>query len=207
MKYLTSIILLTIATFPALGQLKVHLGGGINLSDINYSNLTSDFSALDSTETSANIYISARPEVGLTEKLSVSLDIQFSQKGFNNNNQSSNNPGEYKFQYLDLLPQIQYLIIRQVSVHGGLGLAIRTSEKYKFNDVWQETKTRFSDRTDPTYVFGVRFYPIKKLSLQLQVAGSLKNFSVLEFTDSVGNELDIRSRLTNIQIGMAYQIF
>jgi len=207
MKYLTFIILLTIATSPAFGQLKVHFGGGVNLSDISYSNLTSDFSGLNSTETAANLYISARPEVGLTENFSVSLDIQFSQKGFNNNDQKNNNPSEYKFQYLDLLPQIQYLILRQVSVHAGLGLAIRTSEKYKFNEVWQETKTRFSDRTDPTYVFGLRFYPIKKLSLQLQVAGSLKNFSALEFTDSLGNELNIQTRLTNIQIGMAYQIF
>ena len=59
-------------------QIKLLVGGGANFSNISIRNV--DFVKPNSA---TNYFLSARPELGLTNKLNIGLEIQFSRKGYN----------------------------------------------------------------------------------------------------------------------------
>jgi Outer membrane protein beta-barrel domain len=184
-------------------QIKILVGGGANFSNISISKV--DFVK---PNTATNYFLSARPELGLTENLNIGLDIQFSRKGYNFDIQDSQDIAGYRFQYLDLIPQAQYKIIKELAFYGGLGLAIGLSEKYKINDVWKESVYKINNSSDFTYILGVRVFPIEKLSAHLQFASSLTSISDIEITDNQGQTIDIaKTFLKNFQLGIAYQIF
>lgn len=184
-------------------QIKLLVGGGANFSNISISNV--DFVK---PNTATNYFLSARPELGLTNNLNIGLDIQFSRKGYNFDIMDSQDIAGYRFQYLDLIPQAQYKIIKELAFYGGLGLAIRLSEKYKINDVWKEAAYKINNTSDFTYIVGVRLFPINKLTFHLQYASSLTSISNLEFVNNQGHTVEnAKILLKNLQLGIAYQIF
>ncbi len=184
-------------------QLAVSIGGGANFSNLKVKNLAS-FKPTSST----NYFISVKPEFILTENLCVAIDIQFSQKGFGFDANTTGSIDGYKFQYLDLIPQIQYKLIKQLAIYGGLGVGIRGSEKYKIKDVWEEAVIKISRGTEFTYVLGIRIFPTEKLSINAQYAGGLSSFFNAIFTDSQGNPIEnVDTNLRNFQVGIGYQLF
>ena len=184
-------------------QFKFSIGGGANFSNLIVKNLDS-FKPRANT----NYFLSVKPEFSLTENLSVAVDIQFSQKGFGLGDDSLQAHGGYKLQYLDLIPQVQYKIINQLGIYGGLGIGIRGSEKYKINGAWEEAVTKISSGTDFTYVFGIRVFPTDKLFIHAHYAGSMSSFYDVIFTDIQGNEIEnVNTRLRNFQLGIGYQLF
>ena len=184
-------------------QIKLLVGGGANFSNISIRNV--DFVKPNSA---TNYFLSARPELGLTNNLNIGLDVQFSRKGYNFDIQDSQDIAGYRFQYLDLLPQVQYKIIKLLAVYGGLGIAIRTSEKIKIDDVWSESVYKITNSSDFTYIAGLRIFPINKLSFHLQYASSLTSISNLDFVNNQGQTVEnAKILLKNLQLGIAYQIF
>lgn len=185
-------------------QIKIHAGAGINSSNLQLSSVSTNFGDIKST---LNYFIGLRPEIGLTEKWAIGVDVQLSHKGYQYSDQNLTNPSAYRFQFIDLLPQVEYKIISKAAIYGGVGIAIRTGEKFKFNDAWKESVYKLSNNVDPTYVIGARFFPLNRLSLQVHFAGSLKDFLDIEFSDSSGNILPKGfDSLQNIQFGIAYQV-
>jgi ACT domain-containing protein len=198
------ILLIITATVSAHAQLKIHAGGGVNYSNIIFTNLQTP-----ELNTATNYFLSVRPEIGVTENLSAVLDIQLSRKGyfFYEDSTFANGSG-YRFQFLDLIPQVQYKIIKPVAIFGGLGIGIRTSEKQKIKDVWNEAIDKISRSADYTYVAGIRIFPLHKLSIHAQFAGTLGSFLQIAWTDPQGSLIpDVSTKLNNIQVGIAYQIF
>ncbi len=184
-------------------QIKILIGCGANFSNISVRNV--DFVK---PNTATNYFLSARPELGLTNNLNIGLDIQFSRKGYNFDLQDSQDIAGYRFQYLDIIPQAQYKIIKELAFYGGLGLAIRLSEKYKINDVWKDAAYKINNTSDFTYIVGVRLFPINKLTFHLQYASSLTSISNLEFVNNQGQTVEnAKILLKNLQLGIAYQIF
>jgi Outer membrane protein beta-barrel domain len=196
-------LLLTIFTISVQAQFRIYGGGGANFSNIDFKNVE-----LPEINGATNYFISVRPEIGLTEQFSVGLDIQFSQKGYYYDNVINAPVDGYRFAYLDLIPQVQYRFIKPLALFGGVGIGIRTSEKYNIGDVWREAKDKLSNSSDFSYVVGLRIFLFKKLNLHAQFAGGLGSFVNVEFTDQNGLPVaDISSKLNNIQIGIGYQIF
>ena len=184
-------------------QLGLSVSGGANFSNLKVDNLDS-FKPTSST----NYFFSVRPEFYLSDNLSLSLDIQFSRKGFGLDADTLQESQGYRFQYLDLIPQVQYKIVKQFAIFGGLGVGIRGSEKYKIKDAWEEAVTKVSSGSDFTYVLGVRVFPTEKLSIHAQYASSLSTFYNVEFSDSQGNKIEnVDTRLKNFQLGIGYQLF
>jgi len=185
-------------------QLRIHVGSGINVSKLNSSDASFEFFK---SKSAVNYFISVRPELGLSEKWAVSTDLQFSQKGYLATSQIADVAG-YRFQFLDLIPQIEYKMIPQAAIYGGVGIGIRLNEKNKINDIWKESYGKLANNVDPTYVIGARFIPMHRLSVQVQFASTLGDFIDLEFTDAFGNPApNISNSLSNIQIGITYQVF
>lgn len=184
-------------------QLSLHAGGGANFSNVSFKNIESI-----RPNTATNYFISVRPELGLTDNLNIGVDVQFSRKGYNfdvNNNQDISG---YRFQYLDIIPQVQYRLLKQLAVYGGLGIAIQTSEKFNIGEVWRESVAKISKSSDFTYVLGLRLFPIDKLGVHLQYASSLTSISDLIYTDSMGQPIvDTKILLHNLQLGITYKLF
>jgi len=184
-------------------QLNIYVGGGANFSNVSIKNIESLH-----PNTATNFFISARPEFGLTDKLNVGLDIQFSRKGYNNEVSNNQDISGYRFQYLDLIPQVQYKIIKQIAIYGGLGIAIQTSEKYNIGEVWKESVNKLSKSSDFNYVAGFRIFPVEKLGVHIQYASSLTSITDLVFVDDQGQIItDTEILLKNLQLGITYKIF
>ena len=184
-------------------QIRLSVGGGVNLSNIHINGV--DFIK---PHTATNYFLSVRPELGLTDRLNIGLDIQFSRKGYNFDVDNDQDIAGYRFQYLDLLPQVQYKIIKHLAVYGGLGIAIRTSEKNKINDVWSESVYKITNSSDFTYIAGLRIFPINKLSFHLQYASSIISMADIDYIDSQGQTIDMaKTTLKNLQLGVTYQIY
>lgn len=183
-------------------QLRLNVGAGLNLSDLKYNNDMVE----GNISPALNYFVSARPELGVFEKLSVAVDVQFSRKGYLIDSSTVVTPSAYRIQYLDVLPQAQYRFINAAAIYAGLGVGFRLSEKAKFNDTWQNTLVKFSNKTDVSYILGLRFFPFDKLSAHIQISGMLSDFNDIEFTNNFGEMIDVKSKLQNFQLGIAYQI-
>lgn len=203
-RIILSITLISILmTEYANAQLSISAGGGANFSNVSIKNIESL-----RPNTATNFFISVRPEFGLTDKLNVGLDIQFSRKGYNNEVSNNQDISGYRFQYLDLIPQVQYKIIKQLAIYGGLGIAIQTSEKYNIGEVWKESVNKLSKSSDFNYVAGLRIFPVEKLGVHIQYASSLTSITDLVFVDDQGQIItDTKILLNNLQIGITYKIF
>ena len=205
MKYIMSLIFCFYMVTNAHSQFQLHGGAGLNLSNINVGDIPEGFTWIK-TETATNFFISARPEFKLTEKWSVGIDVQFSRKGYFQKDPINNESSDRRIQYFDLLPQVQYKIVNPIYVYAGLGLGFRMSESFKVADAWQKAENEISTPTDASYLFGLRVFPMNKLSVHLQFAGSLVDFYNLDYTDLIGESIDLRSRLQNFQFGVAYRL-
>ncbi|MBK9564054.1 MAG: hypothetical protein IPO37_02280 [Saprospiraceae bacterium] len=73
-RLLVFIIFLTFS-FSGNAQLRIHAGGGVNFSNIDFKNFQTP-----KVNSATNYFISVRPELGITESISVGLDIQYSKK-------------------------------------------------------------------------------------------------------------------------------
>ena len=203
MKNLVFIFIYFCTSITITAQLGLSVGGGVNFSNVSVKNLDSF-----KPTTKTNYFLSVKPEFHLTDNLCVALDIQFSQKGFGLDADTTDFVDGYRFQYLDLIPQVQYKFVEQVAIFGGLGVGIRGSEKYKIKGAWEEAVTKVSGGTDFTFVLGARVFASEKLSIFAQYAGSMSSFFDFELTDSQGNTIEnVDSRLRNFQLGIGYQLF
>jgi hypothetical protein len=203
LKNLVFIFIFLCTSITIYAQLGLSVGGGVNFSNLKVKNLDG-FKPTSGT----NYFLSVKPEFHLTDKLSVALDIQFSQKGFGLGADTTDFIDGYRFQYLDLIPQVQYKFMEQLAIFGGLGVGIRGSEKYKIKGAWQEAVIKISSGADFTYVLGTRILATRQLSIFAQYAGSMSSFFDFEFTDDQGNIIEnVDSRLTNFQLGVGYQLF
>ncbi len=197
------LILLMAFTLTSDAQFRIHAGVGANFSNISFKKIKAP-----ELNSATNYFLSVRPDIGLSDLLSIGLDIQFSQKGYNYDDAQNVPVAGYRFQYLDLIPQAQFRFVKPLAIYGGLGIGIRTSEKTNIGDVWNEAKSKLSKPADFTYVAGLRIFPHKRFSLQVQFAGSLGSFLDIEFTDINGAPIpNVKTRLNNIQIGVGYQLY
>ncbi|MFZ1457815.1 MAG: outer membrane beta-barrel protein [Saprospiraceae bacterium] len=201
-RLLVFIIFLTFS-FSGNAQLRIHAGGGVNFSNIDFKNFQTP-----KVNSATNYFISVRPELGITESISVGLDIQYSRKGYNFDDANADPISGYRFQYLDLIPQAQLKVFKPLYLFGGIGLGIRTSERFKIEEIWDQAKIKLTKPTEFTYVAGMRFYPVKKISIHAQFAGTLGQFFDVEWTDAQGNIIpNVSTKLNNIQVGLGYQLY
>ncbi|MBK6664733.1 MAG: TonB-dependent receptor [Saprospiraceae bacterium] len=205
MKYIMSLIFCFYMVTNAHSQFQLHGGAGLNLSNINVGDIPEGLTWIK-TEAATNYFLSVRPEFKLSDRWSVGIDVQFSRKGYFQNDSNNNESSDLRIQYFDLLPQVQYKIANPISVYAGLGLGFRLSESFKVEDAWQKAENEISTPTDASYLVGLRVFPMNKLSVHLQFAGSLVDFYNLELTNQFGESLDLRTRLQNFQFGVAYRI-
>jgi opacity protein-like surface antigen len=187
-------------------QIKLNLGGGINNAHVG---LSGDLGVEVENSFRTDYFISLRPEYSLSEDLSVSMDVQYSRKKYMTRPSFFITEEDVKtrMSFIEVIPQIEYRLLPYLGLYGGWGVAYRLNEMNKWDDNWRESVIPLSKKYTPSWVIGMRVRPTAKLSLHIHFSGNISDFYDIEFTDVNGNPLDIRSRLTNIQVGLSYQIF
>ncbi len=91
--------------------------------------------------------------------------------------------------------------------YGGFGIALKLNERNHRDGFWIKSNQNLTKKIDSNYLFGVRLRLFKKLTLNTQLAVGFGDFLNVEFTNSVGNVIDVRQQMFNFQVGAAYQIF
>jgi len=183
------------------GQIRLNIGGGLNLSNVKYEQVPSVIKW--ETKPVANYFISVRPEIALSDKFSAHMDLQYSRKGYATDVPSNDN-SETRFHYLDVLPQIQYKVLNFLGIYAGAGMTYMRREDTRFEGKWIKFPFEINNSTSFAYLAGFRIYPSKKISFNTHL--STNRIDHIEFTDDKGNPIDLKSRLYNLQIGVTYRI-
>lgn len=204
MKYISFVFLLLFVS-SLTAQLGINIGAGANFSSVRSANFPSI------TTSATNFYLSARPEIKIMKNLRLSLDIQFSRRGFFSDDSNTGIIQTFdgmRFDYLDLIPQVEYELHPVFRLYTGLAVAIQNNESVLIDKVWQKFTSKLSNTNDLAYVIGFRVFPIQNLSIQLQYAGSMTSLFDIVFTDDKGNIIDDGNYFfRNIQLGVSYKLF
>lgn len=178
-----------------IGQFGLHIGAGATISDIK---TTSDYK----TKSLANWVTSVRPEYKISTKLAVSMDVQYAVKGY----KSLSETYDFKFHYLDLLPQIEYQPISLLGVVVGGGTSVQLGEFIKpAQGSWQKSISNIYNDLSFTWFAGLRAYPLKKWNMSLLYSNT--HLGTIDFTNSSGEYIDTRRlSLGTIQISAGYKI-
>ena len=185
----------------SFGQFRIYVGSGVNISDVKYKNDSG--SITPKTKALSNYFLSLRPEIGITKKLSINLDLQYSRKGF----KYADGTGytSERFHYFDLLPQVQYRIIQLLAIYGGCGLSIRHEEYVKPDGTWIKYPFETVNSSSVAFLGGIKLFPHDRLTIHAHLASNPLNH--VEYTNVSGNPLNIKSSINNLQIGLAYRVF
>jgi opacity protein-like surface antigen len=196
------IFIISIFQFNCFGQLRIHAGSGINISNINFSGDDTSDLMFPKTKAGTHYFLSVRPEIGITENLSLSLDFQYSLRGY----QVSDGSGfASRFHFIDVLPQVQYKFFDFVGLYAGCGWSYLSDEYSKFGGIWTKFTNNISQPNSFIYLAGIRFFPHDRITIHAHLASNRLNQT--EYTDAQGNPLDIISKLQNLQIGLSYRAF
>ena len=199
MKKLFLLLIFLLSVTFAKAQLNIFTGAGINICNLKISGFDGY-----NTGSTTNYYLSVRPTLKLSEYLHLSVDLQFSKRGFKTQDSNGIPPGRYQF--LEIIPQLEYRIIKGLGLYSGISIGINGEEEYKINDVWEKAKIKVLNKADLGIVLGLRIYPSTRFSICTQISNSLVSVSDNLFTDSNGNKLDTKFIFRNIQLGVAFRI-
>ncbi|KXK37835.1 MAG: outer membrane beta-barrel protein [Saprospiraceae bacterium] len=198
MKSVVLTVLMCLLLLPLNAQLGLSAGAGITISDLRGQIEVGGDEILSSAFTSWMIY--ARPELGVFEHISVAADVQIANQGFINKNDGSGQQLEARrFNFIEVLPQVEFRPFSFMGVAAGAGVSVRIREADKINGAWVDAKDKLSNSANLTYFAGARFYPFSNFTFHV-TAGLTKLADTGSLT---GKSL----KAGNIQIGVGYKIF
>ncbi len=187
------------------GQMKFHVGFGVNNTDFYY--LGPQVLINTGIYGRSDYFFSIRPEFKLTKRVKLSTDIQYSNKRLDiTYYQWISRTEKYRFTYLELIPQVQYQIFSNFCFYGGTGIAFRLEEQENINLLWMTTNSKTKNSVDLSYLFGLRLTLWSKISLHTHFAAGLFDYLNIEFVDNRRNPIVFNHRMSNLQLGMAYQL-
>ncbi len=202
-KLFFAVLCLTISA-QLFGQFSLDVLGGINIASQTIEN----FETADPT---ANTYFFAGVSAGYLCKSKVRFfsDLLYSQKGFKDGDKIEYSPSSYRFNYIDVLPQIEYRVHRNIGVFVGVDFGINISEEQKVSGANDFVK--FEGDVVKSFDFGliggIRAQ-LGALSLFARYNPGLTNVNNQTFTDQNGFDFNtVKIRNMNLQFGLQYALF
>ncbi len=182
----------------ASAQLKLGLTGGANFSTIRFDG------ASIPTENIMGYFIGVLPRVVVTEKFNLSVEAQYSAKGFGLPSDTST---QYKIEYVDLIPQFEYNVLRGLWVGLGFNFAVKISEKSKteVENSWIKiNNAHFVRNLDAGLKVFTRIFITKKINVSAALNTGIVNIEAFKFTDQNGDPIASKQLNRNVQIGVGY---
>lgn len=114
-------------------QVKWNIGGGVNNTRMD---LSGDLGVDVESSFRSDYFISVRPEISLSEDLSVSMDAQYSRKQYMMSPSLfvSEENVKTRMSFVEVIPQIEYTPVSYVGLYGGFGVARLITEQNKLDD-------------------------------------------------------------------------
>lgn len=179
-------------------QLKLGIVGGANYSSISF-----DGPSLP-TKNVTGYFIGVLPRIILTKKFNVSVEAQYSAKGFGLKDTSASS---YRIEYVDLIPQFEYNIFRGLWIGLGFNLGIKVCEKTKENaeDTWVRVKNaHIVSNLDAGLKVFTRLFITEKINVYAALNTGITDVKAFKFTDQDGNPVDAKQLNRNVQVGVGY---
>ena len=204
MRQFTSLVLFTFLFICSVtAQFSISVSSGSNLSSASFSNIDQ----VD-PEILPGLFIGITPAYDLNDKIAISVGVQYSQKGMKLSNSGVEVGSEFRYSYIDFLPEINYWIHQNITFGLGFNYGVNTEEKQKLgSEDWFSTEEFDAIKgTD----FGLtaklagyyhNFFAFMRYNL------GLTNISNVNFTDMDGMVIDDAKQFNrNIQMGLGYRI-
>ena len=142
------------------------------------------------------------PQYSITDKLKFNVSLQFSPKGL----KLIDSDSKWRYTYIDILPEIEYKVFKNVSIGLGMNFGFLQKEETKSNDEeWRSIK--FLENTN-TKDYGLIFKiqtQIKDVYFNLRCNYGLGDLTDITILGSSGNNIqEINQFNQNFQIAIGY---
>src|SRR5688572_18058157 len=187
--------------FKLEGQFSIGVTGGVNLATARFVD-----SQLPDPEMTVYYFAGIVPGYAINEKISFLTDIQYSQKGYKHDGQVLASYSQYRFSYIDLLPQLEYRVLDNIGLGAGVNVGFKLAEDFKSeNSDWvSNDQFEFIKSMDFGIVASIKYY-INNFNLLARINYGLNDISDLSFTDINGQTIEnVNMKNTTIQLGIGY---
>ena len=197
---LTFLLVLTLAN-SADGQVQLNVSTGINQSTVEVTDLDGV-----NLKSRTGYFIGLAPNFSLKENLSLSVDVQYSQKGYTETNFPPST--ELRISYLDIIPEIEFKVVNFLALGIGGNYGLRIGEAFNAgNGGWNKTENLKLSNSSDFGLTGKIKASFNHIFAFFRYNHGLKNITDSEFTDANGNIIDgpkLQNR--NFQVGVGYTL-
>lgn len=190
-------------TEPIFGQMGLSFSAGVNNSNCT-------FKKFEETTPKARFgyFFGVAPSYQISKKMLFQVDVQYSLRGYDIDNENNPTVSGVRYRYLDIIPEVEFSIHKYLALGFGANYGIKLNEQFKTNEngnwstvsdgleVIKSTDFGLTGKIKANYknIFGFVRYNL-----------GLKNISDLTFTDSNGQNIEDAKQLNrNLQIGVGY---
>lgn len=176
--------------------MKYDFGAGLNYNNYYFKNIENP-----NVASRSGFYVSLTPKYHINKKLSAGLELRYSSEGYLSSGQNL----EYKFNYIRLIPQIEYRVFKKLGLHLGPNIGYRVNEKYRDLGVeWHDNESAHIKNWDFGLTAGVKLY-VKNFYFTVRYNYGFSNVSNNQFKDPQGNNITNAKQLNrNIQFGVGF---
>jgi hypothetical protein len=184
-----------------VAQFSVGVSAGTNLSNSIYQGFHYD------TEGSTNYFAEVRPTYSFGKKWAISTGLQYSVKGHQDENfYNLGIVNATQYHYFDILPTVEYRLVKGLSVFGGMNTGILLKERYRVFDNWETARANLMNPLDIGALAGLKVsYKNFFVSAHYNRSVISASASDIVYTDDIGTELPgVKQLNQNVQVGVGY---
>ncbi len=205
MKRTLFLITLTFFFFTEINaQFSIGVSAGINLSNVKYDVNIGGYEDIE-TNCMQYYFFGVIPRYNFNSRLSVSSDIQYSLKGYKFKDGILFSGTKYQFIYLDVIPKVEYHILKWLAIGAGFNVGFTIDEKQKYSGQdWFSTKDIETIASTDFGLVGSIRGSFKNFFISVSYNHGLKDINNVIFTDDNGQPLDGNLYNRNFQINLGY---
>lgn len=207
MKFNWLFLIFTIcATTQMQAQFSLGATGGLNFSNVHIKDVPDNFDI--NNDQIVYQYFGIIPKYQITEKLSISCNVEYSSKGYQfpiiGTNMSESNV-KVRLDYIDFIPKIEYSPIRAISFGAGMYIGAKLDENFKLaGSDWENPSMEVFEDSDIGLVGSIRGN-FKNFFVMVGYNYGLKNIGGVTYTNSNGEPFAESKEVNrNLQVGVGY---
>lgn len=205
MKKIALLAIITCATISAYAQFSIGPVFGASLTNVseNHSSIQNDDSTLPTFHYYAGIDVSNR----FSKKIIGSLGLQYQARGFKYDVVSPVEDIEMSFNYLSVIPNIEFKPLPSIGITAGASIGFKLSERSNDDDI--TSLFEYANPIDIGGMLGLKYYFNENFYLNLSYFNSLVSISDFEVSDENGNisEDKLRSLNQSLSLGVGYNFY
>ena len=187
---------------PVYGQLSFNVSTGLNNSTCKVDNFIS-------VDPSSRIgyFVGIAPVFKFHDKIQFQIDCQYSLKGYNPGNTIYLKGSEYSYTYLDIIPELNFYVLKPLSIGIGVNYGVKTDERFKVEgDSWLNAGV---ENTAVDFDYGLTAklkFDYENMFVFMRYNWGLQDLTDLNIGLSYVEVVDADLRNRNLQIGIGYKL-